>query len=280
MAHRAAVLSLPRPKSHFVHANMAEFGAAGAGRRDEDRRARKEGKKLLKKALGAAGVLKGGKHKEKLRREKERRRAEEQARAHAEAREMAARRAELHQRAVARALAQKETETGRRCQATERALDGAQRNEQALREQVRATEWEKEQAERERARWYEEAGQARSTAEAQRSRAEFYVTEAQRRDAAAAIASRQDDAHIDAARAEAAARTVGIRCDFPSKHHRPRITIMSRRTKPVLRRHVDLGLQKRRKGELALGRLDEERRRARGRLGRVERVEHVVLVAP
>ena len=53
---------------------MAEFGAAGAGLRDEDRRALKEGKKLLKKALGAAGVLKGGKHKEKLRREKERRR--------------------------------------------------------------------------------------------------------------------------------------------------------------------------------------------------------------
>jgi len=48
---------------------MAEFGAAGAGLRDEDRRARKEGKKLLKKALGAAGVLKGGKYKEKLRRE-------------------------------------------------------------------------------------------------------------------------------------------------------------------------------------------------------------------
>ena len=53
---------------------MAEFGAAGAGLRDEDRRALKEGKKLLKKALGAAGVLKGGKHKEKLRREKQRRR--------------------------------------------------------------------------------------------------------------------------------------------------------------------------------------------------------------
>ena len=82
---------------------MAEFGAAGAGLRDEDRRALKEGKKLLKKALGAAGVLKGGKHKEKLRREKERRRDAE-ARAEAERRTtMAARRAELHQRAVAEA---------------------------------------------------------------------------------------------------------------------------------------------------------------------------------
>ena len=101
----------------------------------------------------------------------------------------------------------RETETGRRCEATERALEGAQRKEQALREQVRTKEWDLAEAERERARWYEEAGQARSTAEAQRSRAEFYVTEAQRRDAAAAIASRQDDAHIDAARAEAAART-------------------------------------------------------------------------
>ena len=186
---------------------MAEFGAAGAGLRDEDRRALKEGKKLLKKALGAAGVLKGGKHKDKLRRERQRRRDEQQARAAAEARELAARRAELHQRATAHALAQKETETGRRCEATERALEGAQRKEQALREQVRTKEWDLAEAERERARWYEEAGQARSTAEAQRSRAEFYVTEAQRRDAAAAIASRQDDAHIDAARAEAAART-------------------------------------------------------------------------
>ena len=207
---------------------MAEFGAGGAGRRDEDRRALKEGKKLLKKALGAAGLA----SKEKLRREKQRRRDAE-ARAEAERRTtMAARRAELHQRAVAEAAERRRqadaksraeararvarvtealeaeraadraraTETERRCQATERALEGE-------REARRATEWEKEEAERERARWYEEAGQARSTAEAQRSRAEFYVTEAQRRDAAAAIASRQDDAHIDAARAEAAART-------------------------------------------------------------------------
>ena len=82
---------------------MAEFGAGGAGLRDEDRRALKEGKKLLKKALGAAGVLKGGRHKEKLRREKERRRDEQRARAQAEAREMAALRAELHQRATAAA---------------------------------------------------------------------------------------------------------------------------------------------------------------------------------
>ena len=58
MAHRAAVLSLPRGQNPTLsHANMAEFGAAGAGLRDEDRRALKEGKKLLKKALGAAGVL-------------------------------------------------------------------------------------------------------------------------------------------------------------------------------------------------------------------------------
>jgi len=222
--------------------SMAEFGAGGAGRREEDRRARKEGTKLLKKALGAAGVgglLGKGKSKEKLRREKERRRDAE-ARAEAERRTtMAARRAELHQRAVAEAAERRRqadsksraearargaratealeaeraadraraTETERRCQATERALDGAQRKEQALREQVRTKEWDLAEAERERARWYEEAGQARSTAEAQRSRAEFYVTEAQRRDAAAAVASRQDDAHIDAARAEAAART-------------------------------------------------------------------------
>ena len=213
----------PRPKCGSPYcqiplcprATMAEFGAAGAGLRDEDRRARKEGKKLLKKALGAAGVLKGGKHKEKLRREKERRRDEQRARAQAEAREMAARRAALHQRAVAeaaerrrqadskshaedraratdaleaeraaaRARAQREAETERRCQATERALDGAQRKEQALREELRATEWEKEEAERERARWHADSQQARSTAEAQRSRAQFYVTEAQRRDA-------------------------------------------------------------------------------------------------
>ena len=69
---------------------MAEFGAAGAGRRDEDRRARKEGTKLLKKVVGAAGMgglLTGGRSKEKLRREKQRRRAaEEQARAETEAR--------------------------------------------------------------------------------------------------------------------------------------------------------------------------------------------------
>ena len=190
---------------------MAEFGAGGAGLRDEDRRALKEGKKLLKKALGAAGVLKGGKHKEKLRREKERRRDEQRARAQAEAREMAARRAELYQRAVAeaaerrrqaesqsraedrdaleaeraaaRARAQREAETERRCQATERALDGAQRKEQALREQLRTKEWDLAEAERERARWHADSEQARSTAEAQRSRAQFYVTEAQRRDA-------------------------------------------------------------------------------------------------
>ena len=43
---------------------------------------------------------------------------------------------------------------------------------------------------------------------------------------------------------------------------------------------VDLRLEEGRETKLALGRLDEERRRARGRLGRVERVEHVVLVAP
>ena len=194
---------------------MAEFGAAGAGLRDEDRRALKEGKKLLKKALGAAGVLKGGKHKEKLRREKERRRDEQRARAQAEAREMAARRAELHQRAVAEAAERRRqadaksraeararvaratealqaeraadraraTETERRCQATERALDGAQRKEQALREQLRTKEWDLAEAERERARWHADSEQARSTAEAQRLRAEFYVTEAQRRDA-------------------------------------------------------------------------------------------------
>ena len=194
---------------------MAEFGAAGAGLRDEDRRARKEGKKLLKKALGAAGVLKGGKHKEKLRREKERRRDEQRARAQAEAREMAARRAALHQRAVAeaaerrrqadskshaedraratdaleaeraaaRARAQREAETERRCQATERALDGAQRKEQDLREQLRTKEWDLAEAERERARWHADSEQARSTAEAQRSRAQFYIAEAQRRDA-------------------------------------------------------------------------------------------------
>lgn len=198
---------------------MAEFGAGGAGLRDEDRRALKEGKKLLKKALGAAGVLKGGKHKEKLRREKQRRRDAE-ARAEAEKRAtMAARRAELHQRATAAAAERRRqaesksraedraraaratealeaeraadraraTETERRCQATERALDGqreaAQRKEQALREQLRTTEWEKEDAQRERARWYAETKEARSTAEAQRSRAQFYVTEAQRRDA-------------------------------------------------------------------------------------------------
>jgi hypothetical protein len=221
---------------------MAEFGSAGAGLRDEDPPAPNYGKKLLK-ALGAAGALKGGKHKEKLRREKQRRRDAE-ARAEAERRTaMAARRAELHQRAVAEAAERRRqadsksraeararvaratealeaeraaawaraSETERRCHATERALDGqreaAQRKEQALREQVRTKEWDLEEAERERARWYEEAGQARSTAEAQRSRAEFYVTEAQRRDAAAAVASRHDDAHIDAARAEAAAQT-------------------------------------------------------------------------
>ena len=103
------------PKSHFVHANMAEFGTVGAGLREEDRRALKEGKKLLKKALGAAGVgglLKGGKSKEKLRREKQRRR-EAEARAGAERRAtMAAQRAELHQRATAelhqRATAERE----------------------------------------------------------------------------------------------------------------------------------------------------------------------------
>ena len=197
---------------------MAEFGAGGAGLRDEDRRARKEGKKLLKQALGAAGMggfLQGGKHKEKLRREKQRRRDAE-ARTEAERRTaMAARRAELHQRAVAeaaerrrqadskshaedraratdaleaeraaaRARAQREAETERRCQATERALDGAQRKEQDLREQLRTMGWDLETAERERARWYADSEQARSTAEAQRSRAQFYVAEAQRRDA-------------------------------------------------------------------------------------------------
>jgi len=196
---------------------MAEFGSAGAGLRDEDPPAPNYGKKLLK-ALGAAGALKGGKHKEKLRREKQRRRDAE-ARAEAERRTtMAARRAELHQRAVAeaaerrrqadsksraeararvaratdaleaeraaaRARAQREAETERRCQATERALDGAQRIEQALREQLRTKEWDLAEAERERARWHADSEQARSTAEAQRSRAQFYVAEAQRRDA-------------------------------------------------------------------------------------------------
>ena len=162
-----AVLSCQEAKNPtLLRANMAEFGAAGAGRRDEDRRALKEGKKLLKKALGAAGVLKGGKHKEKLRREKERRRDEQRARAQAEAREMAARRAELHQRATAaaaelrrqadskshaedraratdaleaeraaaRARAQREAETERRCQATERALDGGRNGRSKLSE--------------------------------------------------------------------------------------------------------------------------------------------------
>ena len=60
---------------------------------------------------------------------------------------MAARRAELHQRAPARALAQRDADTERRRQATERALEGE-------REARRATEWEKQEAERERARWY------------------------------------------------------------------------------------------------------------------------------
>ena len=122
---------------------MAEFGAAGAGLRDEDRRALKEGKKLLKKALGAAGVLKGGKHKEKLRREKQRRRDEEQARAQCEAREVAARRAELHQRATAAAAE-------RRRQAAEREQRAATERE---RRQAAETERERrgrQQAERER----------------------------------------------------------------------------------------------------------------------------------
>jgi hypothetical protein len=218
--------ALPAAKNTLSGQSMAEFGAAGAGLRDEDRRALKEGKKLLKKALGAAGVLKGGKHKEKLQREKQRRRDEQQARAAAEARDaasrratMIARRAELHQRAVAEAAERRRqadskrraedraraaratealeaeraaarargSETERRCQATERALNGereaAQRKEQALREQLRTKEWDLEEAERERARWYADSEQARSTAEAQRSRAQFYVAEAQRRDA-------------------------------------------------------------------------------------------------
>ena len=107
--------ALPAAKNTLSGQSMAEFGAAGAGLRDEDRRALKEGKKLLKKALGAAGVgglLKGGKSKEKLRREKQRRR-EAEARAGAERRAtMAAQRAELHQRATAereqRAAAERE----------------------------------------------------------------------------------------------------------------------------------------------------------------------------
>lgn len=53
---------------------------------------------------------------------------------------------------------------------------------------------------------------------------------------------------------------------------------MSGRRKPVLRRDVDLRLQERRKRKLALRGFHEERRRARGRFGRVEGVEHVVLV--
>ena len=267
---------------------MAEFSAGGAGRREEDRRARKEGTKLLK-ALGMGSLLKGGKSKEKLRREKERRRAEEQAAAarqsaaETRARQSAAREAMVRrcamaerakadaaraeaateraeastaraeaeadskrlaaeraadaaaraeaeaglesdraavameraaaataraeaesdfksvaaeraladratealeaERAAARARAQREAETERRCQATERALDGAQRKEQDLREQLRTKEWDLAEAERERARWHADSQQARSTAEAQRSRAQFYVTEAQRRDA-------------------------------------------------------------------------------------------------
>ena len=91
---------------------MAEFGAGGAGRRDEDRRALKEGKKLLKKALGAAGMgglLGKGKSKEKLRREKERRRAEEQARAATEARVAA----ESRGRIAARRAALRPTRRGR-----------------------------------------------------------------------------------------------------------------------------------------------------------------------
>ena len=94
---RVRLSLLPNPT--LAAPRMAEFGAGGAGRREEDRRARKEGTKLLK-ALGMGSLLKGGKSKEKLRREKERRRAEEQARAAAEARtrqsaarEVAARRA-------------------------------------------------------------------------------------------------------------------------------------------------------------------------------------------
>ena len=58
------------------------------------------------------------------------------------------------ERAAARARAQREAETERRCQATERALDGAQRKEQALREQLRTKEWDLAEAERERARWH------------------------------------------------------------------------------------------------------------------------------
>ena len=126
------------PKSHFVHANMAEFGTVGAGLREEDRRALKEGKKLLKKALGAAGVgglLKGGKSKEKLRREKQRRR-EAEARAGAERRAtMAAQRAELHQRATAereqRAAAERERRQAAEIERERRGRQAAERRRQA-----------------------------------------------------------------------------------------------------------------------------------------------------
>ena len=111
---RVRLSLLPNPT--LAAPRMAEFGAGGAGRRDEDRRALKEGKKLLKKALGAAGLA----SKEKLRREKQRRRDAE-ARAEAERRTtMAARRAELHQRATA-AAAERRRQADSKSHAEDRA---------------------------------------------------------------------------------------------------------------------------------------------------------------
>ncbi|CAH0372037.1 unnamed protein product [Pelagomonas calceolata] len=170
---------------------MAEFGAGGAGLRDEDRRALKEGKKLLKKALGAAGMgglLGKGKSKEKLRREKERRRAEEQARAAAETR---ARQNEIRARQNAARAAMV-----RRCAAAERAKADAARAEAAT----------------ERA----EASTARAEAEADSKRlaAERAADAAARAEAEAGLES--DRAAVAMERAAAAAARAEAESDYKS----------------------------------------------------------------
>ena len=160
---------------------MAEFGAAGAGLRDEDRRALKEGKKLLKKALGAAGMgslLKGGRSKEKLRREKQRRREVQQA---AAARQSAAE-TRARQSAAREAMV-------RRCAAAERAKHSRARDEErAAAEREREEERAAAQREREEER-----------AAAQRAREEDRARLEAEREAAVAAAR----AEAEAARREA-----------------------------------------------------------------------------